>query len=74
MTHWCDWGSVESNVIDVLEEEISVLWVQSIFDETLLKVGLPYFCISNLVLDHVDTVLLCDIADGAYIGGGVIKS
>ena len=51
-----------------------MLWAQSRFLEAMLKVNIPDLCVSDLALEHVYYSFLGGIADGAHVGGGVLKT
>ena len=66
-------GGVESKKLDSVEEDVSVLWAQVSFDEALFNVVLRDIDVSDLLLEHVYNGFLGGIADGACVGGGVLK-
>ena len=51
-----------------------MLWAQYSFLQTVLEVGLPTLGVSDLALEHVYYSLLGHIADGAHVGGGILKT
>ena len=50
------------------------MWAQPGFLQTVLEVSLPTLGVSDLALEHVYYIFLGGIADGARVGGGVLKT
>ena len=51
-----------------------MLWAQPSVLQTVLEVSLPTLGVSDLALEHVDYSFLGGITDGAYVGGGILKT
>ena len=51
-----------------------MLWAQPGFLQTVLEVSLPTLGVSDLASEHVDYSFLGGITDGAYVGGGILKT
>ena len=51
-----------------------MLWDHPSVLQTVLEVSLPALGVSDLALEHVDYSFLGGITDGAYVGGGILKT
>ena len=51
-----------------------MLWAQPCFLQAMLEVSLPTLGVSDLALEHVYYIFLGGIADGAHVGGGILKT
>ena len=51
-----------------------MLWAQPSVLQTVLEVSLPTLGFSDLALEHVYYSFLGGIADGAHVGGGMLKT
>ena len=51
-----------------------MMWDQSSVLHTVLEVSLPTLGVSDLALEHVYYSFLGGIADGAHVGGGILKT